>query len=359
MADETSDDIYEDEVEESDEVAPYRYSVASYGADYPVDGIVKRLREDSILVPDFQRRYVWSLPQASRFVESLLLGLPVPGVFLEKDAKSQKLLVIDGQQRLLSLRYFYDGIFEKTGRKFSLSSVQDRFDGKCYADLDEEDKRRLDDSIIHATVVRQDEPHNDRSSIYHVFERLNTGGTPLSPQEIRTCVYRGKFCELLKELNKLDDWRNIYGKKPNDRQKDQEFILRFLALRYDSENYSRPMKGFLNDFMGTHCDLDQGLSADDFRTTFIDSISTAYRCLGKRAFRPASAFNAAVFDSVMIGISNRLTSGSIADDKGLKDAYEVLVLDPDFERAYKKSTADEAAVKERAKLATQTFAGIK
>lgn len=90
---------------------PIRYTITSYGADYPVDGLVKRLADESILVPKFQRGYVWSANQASRFVESLLLGLPVPGIFLSKEKESQKLLVIDGQQRLRTLQYFYEGSF--------------------------------------------------------------------------------------------------------------------------------------------------------------------------------------------------------------------------------------------------------
>ncbi len=186
-------DFVEEDVDDEidDAVMPYAYSITSYGADYPVDALVKRIEDSSILIPDFQRKYVWKQPQASRFIESLLLGLPVPGVFLEKEPGKQRLLIIDGQQRLLTLYYFYEGIFEPTGRSFSLTGVQSQFEGLTYKTLSVEDRLRLDDAIIHATVVRQDEPTDDRGSIYHVFERLNTGGTPLSDQEIRTCVEIG------------------------------------------------------------------------------------------------------------------------------------------------------------------------
>ena len=102
------------------EVAPFKYSITSYGADYPIDGLVKRIRDGSIYIPSFQRGFVWTLPQASRFIESLLLGLPVPGIFLSKDDATQKLLVIDGQQRLLTLSWFYEGVFHATERVFAL-----------------------------------------------------------------------------------------------------------------------------------------------------------------------------------------------------------------------------------------------
>jgi len=109
-------------------------------------------------------------PKADRFIESLLLGLPVPGIFLVKEATG-RLLVLDGHQRLFTLRAFYDGVIN--GVEYRLENVQEKFIGKRYRDLDVEDRRRLDDSIIHATVVRQDVPTDDQSSIYVIFERLN------------------------------------------------------------------------------------------------------------------------------------------------------------------------------------------
>lgn len=177
------DDAAEREDEES-APKPHQYLITAYGADYPVDSLVKRMRSGDIFVPKFQRHFVWKLPQASRFIESLLLGLPVPGIFLSKDDDSNKMLVIDGQQRLETLRRFYDSRFSND-EEFALHNVQPEYEGKTYADLDEEDRRKLDDSIIHATIVRQDSPADDKSSIYHVFERLNTGGTPLTAQQIR------------------------------------------------------------------------------------------------------------------------------------------------------------------------------
>ena len=187
--------------EDSEENLPFKYAISSYGADYPVDSLVKRINNESIYVPSFQRGYVWKLQEASRFIESLLLGLPVPGIFLSKEKETQKLLVIDGQQRLLTLLYFYNGIFLPTKKEFTLINVQPQFQDVTYKSLLDEDRRRLDDSILHATIIKQDEPSEDDSSIYHVFERLNTGGTTLKPQEIRSCIYHGEFNELLHVLN--------------------------------------------------------------------------------------------------------------------------------------------------------------
>ena len=103
---------------ETEEYFPVEYSISSYGADYPVDGLVKRMAEDAIYIPSFQRGYVWNIYRASRFVESLLLGLPVPAIFLSREERSQRLLVIDGQQRLRTLEYFYAGVSSRPARNF-------------------------------------------------------------------------------------------------------------------------------------------------------------------------------------------------------------------------------------------------
>src|SRR5439155_24071146 len=94
------------QVEDEEATTDLRYQISSYGADYPVDGLVKRLRSGDIELPRFQREFVWPVTQSSKFIESLLLGLPVPAIFLSKDPETQKLLVIDGQQRLKSLLFF-------------------------------------------------------------------------------------------------------------------------------------------------------------------------------------------------------------------------------------------------------------
>jgi hypothetical protein len=347
-----------EDVDEAEDNVSYGYAITSYGADYPVDGLVKRIDDDSILIPEFQRKFVWNRSQASRFIESLLLGLPVPGVFFEKEQGQQKLLIIDGQQRLLSLYYFYTGIFGDSGREFTLTCVLEPFEGKSYKTLADSDQRRLDDAIIHATVVRQDEPTDDRGSIYQVFERLNTGGSQLTAQEIRTCVYHGGFCDLIKDLNSNSLWRGIFGPESR-RMKDQELILRFFALLHARDEYSRPMKGFLNKFMGHHRHLDVGIQAQRFEDEFISAVELIHETIGKKAFRPASTLNAAVFDGVMVGIATRMRKGSIAQKDKVQERYDHLLQLADFQAAYKKSTADEAQVERRIAMGIAAFQDLK
>lgn len=356
-----------DDLDEALEVIPHTYSITAYGADYPVDGIVKRMEAKDILVPrfswgpdagsdlvGFQREYVWPRPKADRFVESLLLGLPVPGIFLVKEP-SGRLLVLDGHQRLHTLSSYYQGVIN--GIEYKLDNVQERFVGKRYRDLDTEDRRRLDDSIIHATVIRQDEPTEDQSSIYSIFERLNTGGVNLQPQEIRVALYHGEFVRVLRTLNDNSSWRELFGKKTK-RLKDMEMILRFFAFYYYSQAYRSPMKDFLNRYMASNRNLSRQ-SEKELTTIFEGTATVLAKAVGSRAFRPVRAVNAAVIDSLMTGVARRLSAGPIKDTDQLLKHYEALLSNTEYRGAVETGTSQEANVATRIRLATEGFASVK
>jgi hypothetical protein len=341
----------EDTVEES-----LRYEITSYGADYDVDGLVKRLQRGDIKIPAFQRGYVWPIKQASRFIESLLLGLPVPGIFLSKEADTNKLLVIDGQQRLTTLAAFYEGIFPSTKREFSLVDVQTGFEGKTYKKLEEEHRRVLENSIIHATVVKQTDPADGGSGIYKIFERLNSSGMLLSPQEIRTAIYGGNLATLLAELNKNVKWRVLFG-TVNKRMRDQELILRFFALAQTQQPYTRPMKTFLNNYMNSNKDMPPA-TCKALSDIFGNAISVIHDLIGPKAFKPVSSFNAAVFDAMLIGTTKRLDQGPIANLDEFARVYEAVQANAEFQQCTSRSTADDEIVKKRLQMATDAFSQV-
>ncbi len=337
---------------EPDESLSLRYSITSYGADFDVEGLVRRISRQDIYVPPFQRRRVWNIKQASRFVESLLLGLPVPGIFLSKDGESRH-LVIDGQQRLRSLEDFYSGIFEPTGKKFALTGLKSPFNGLTYKDLEPEDKRRLDDSIVHATIIRQEYPDDGNSGIYFVFERLNTGGTQLQPQEIRAALYHGGFNDVITKLNENSNWRALFG-PVHSRRRDQELILRFLALHFQSGEYQKPMKEFLNSFMGGNRHM-QRYPEETVAGVFMETASAINRAIGNRAFKPKRSLNAAILDSVMVGVAANLRQEPFGQSL-LLEKYQQLLRNPDYQRVTETATTDEENVRRRLSIAIQAFA---
>jgi hypothetical protein len=300
----------------------YRLNVDYYGADFPVDLLVKRMEQGDFIIPGFQREYVWKEMEASRFIESLLIGLPTAALFLAKDKFSNQYLVIDGQQRLKTLQYFYAGEFPE-GKPFKLKGVTPALNGLTYSTLPPSERRALDNSIIHCIIISD---NYDPSGMFHLFERLNTTGTPLNAQEVRNAIYHGPFSEALQELSKEQIWRLIYG-KPGNRAEEQELILRFVALHFDFANYRGNLTDFLNHFMLTNRQLDL-ISKSEMRTTFLKSLDFLNDCIGSRVFVHNKSFSRVLFESIMLLAAKKI--GDRLDCKEFKKFYESLIVDDEF-----------------------------
>jgi hypothetical protein len=329
------------------------FSITSYGADYPVDTLVKRMKGETFFIPKFQRSFVWSQRHASRFIESLLMGLPVPGIFLYKEAgETGKHLVVDGQQRLRTLQYFYGGLF--LDKAFRLIGVRDEWEGKSYDDLATNEQLKLDDAIVHATIFRQDEPKDTLKSLYFVFERINSGGIRLSPQEIRNCISESPVLDCVRGLNDDPNWRAIFGEKKNKRLKDQELVLRALAMIHQRAQYEPPMRDFLNKFASDEKRTIVG-ELKDLEKIFREALQVINLAIGKAAFRPVRALNAAVFEAVVVGVSERLRSAKRPDIAKIKAEYDILLGNAEFLKASNSATATQESVKTRQRLAIAAF----
>jgi hypothetical protein len=353
------DESIVDDTEDDDSAPSARYDITAYGIDFDIEGLCRRLRAGEVFIPPFQRDFTWSLREASRFVESLLLGLPVPGVFLSQE-QDGRLLVIDGQQRLKTLLFYYEGKFNprptvQSSRTFRLVQINDPFNKKAYKDLSEVDRRNLDNTVIHATVIKQESPPDDDTSIYHIYDRLNTGGRRLYPQEMRCAIYHGGLIELLAQLNESEPWRAAFGKKSRH-LKDQELILRFLALFHRSAEYKRPMSDFMSAFAASFRNPDGPFKESNSRlfSTTVEYLSSA---VGEQIFRPGGSFNAAVFDSTMVGLARR-GYATVPDKAKIAEAYQRLIKDADYVQAVSRSTADKEFVTRRLDKATAFFANV-
>ena len=339
--------------EEDSESAPPNYRILTYPADYTLEVLYQKWKSKEINIPDFQRNFVWKQTQASKLIESFLVGLPVPAVFFYTDRRSQKYLVIDGQQRLKSIFFYFEGRYdsEDSGRYsiFQLKGLdrQSKFHDRTFEDLLDEDKMKLKNAVLRAFIVQQLDPEDD-TSMYHVFERLNTGGTLLANQEIRNCIYHGEFSDFLNELNGLESWRKILGKRNLDKhKKDVELVLRFLAMR-DTTSYRKPMKDFLSKFMRKNKNP-QKERLQGSRDLFERTCEAVVANLGERPFHVRAGLNASVLDAVMTAFSNHLDS--IPKDVGSR--YENLVRNKDFEKNTRSGTTDVEVVRERLRQAAE------
>lgn len=330
------------------------FKISSWGADLSFRELITRYDEDELVKPELQRHYVWDKTEASRFIDSILLGLPVPSIFLAK-TKNEKLLIIDGYQRLMTVRDFVKGIFSKDGKVFKLSrspKIHDRWRGKAFGELEADEQRRIRNTTIHAIIFMQRQPVHGDTSLYQVFERINSSGRTLLPQEIRNCVYQGPINTLLFELNINPTWRILFGKDVIDeRMRDMEYILRFFALSDDKilhdESFplSISLKKHLNQFMDENNREDL---IDSFRNRFINCINFAYERFGEGAFHNLSStdetrlvekFSPTVFDSVLISIDLALNKNNlIIGENNLEDKRQSKLRNQEFQEKLSKET---------------------
>lgn len=338
------------EVEET-EVAPDEesepsvdYEIMNYPADITLQGYVDYFDKSQLEVPKFQRRYVWDRVRASKLIESFLLGLPVPGTFLYKKKSDAAFQIIDGQQRIKSVIRFMKGVFDE--KVFRLRGVDARYEGKSFSELSEDDQFRLQGTVLRATVIQQINP-NDDTSIYHIFERLNTGGMNLNPMEVRQCVSYGPFIDALEDMNKDSFWRQIIGKPNEDKRlRDMELVLRCIAISENGDDYEKPMKGFLNKYAEEkRGENDFDAMKDNFSSTCEHIIHT----LGEKPFHLRGRLNYGALDSVMATL---LKYEAPADTKAW---FNALLADESYQEAITYNTSDESVVETRLEKASDAL----
>lgn len=338
----------EREDEQENEVL-VEYDITTYPSDFTLNGLAQMWRDGDITIPDYQREFVWSIKQSTLLIESFLIGLPVPPVFFYID-ENNKNLVVDGQQRLLSIFFFLEGYFgyenEKGKRQtFRLTGLNEKnpFHNKRFIDLEEKDRRKLETSVLRAINIRQLAPKDQSTSVYHIFERLNTGGTPLKAQEIRNCVFRGVFLNTLRELNENKNWRNILGKKLIDKhQNDVELILRAFGLCHHVEEYEKPMKEFISKVAKRYQNTTTG-KVEKFVIDFEKAVKIIDEKLRQKPFSVRGPLNASLFDSIFCTIINNINHLP----SNLSERYESLLIDQNFIDYTKLATTDAKIVKER------------
>ncbi|WP_211334390.1 DUF262 domain-containing protein [Marinifilum flexuosum] len=366
-------EVISDEIEDSysnDDL----YNINSWGADLSFRELISMYEEDELLKPELQRKYVWEKAEASRFIESILLGLPVPSIFLA-NTKDEKKLIIDGYQRVMTVFDFVKGIWSKDGKVFKLSNtekINSRWRGLAFNELDRADQRRIRSSTIHAIIFEQRAPEDNDTSLYQVFERINTGGRALMPQEIRNCVNQGEFNNVLFELNQDKNWRVLFGKELEDtRMRDLEFILRFLALDTDTIKNSTAtvisLKKYLNEFMGSK-NSQKDIILQERKEKFKKVMEFIMHNIGENAFynivsgeetKVRKRFYPTIFDAVCSAVSIALKR--LGDDIPINDLEEKrisMLKDERFRKYSSEGTMQIAHIHGRIDLALTYLFGI-
>ncbi len=261
------------------------------------------------LDPEFQRYYIWDDSTASRLIESVFLEIPIPVIYLAEETDGQY-SVIDGQQRLRSLINFLDNILELKGLQ-----VIKELNGKRYQDLASDLQNKFENHTIRVIEIRKD---SHPAIKFEIFERLNRGSFKLNDQELRNCIYRGKYNILIKDMAHDKDFMSLLGlKQPHNRMFDRELVLRFFSFYHNTYlKYASPMKRFFNLDMEKFHDVDEK-HENELKAVFKKAVQLTYTVFGNNAFkrfmpgteRDQNGFwekrkiNQALFDIVMFGFT--------------------------------------------------------
>lgn len=347
--------VAEDEIEESDS---YLFDIHTEAKTPNIKSLKCDWEDHTLLIPKYQRNFVWSIKQASLFIESLMLDLPIPTLMFLVDSENNN-LIIDGQQRIKSILYFIGAIKseevndrEQKFIKFKLQGLPNGspWQGKSFSDFNTTDYKKLLDKSLQITYITLKNPDDSRA-IFYIFERLNKNGTMLTAQEIRNCIYSGPFNDFLLELNKYNNWRKIFTSDADiSRQRDVELILRVFALYDNLKNYKKPMKDFLSSYMSLpnirYMSADQ---MNERKNVFKDTVDAIVKYLGEKPFHIKNGLNSAVLDSIMIAFANNINN----IPENIYEKYHELCNNPEFYSYCDKSVNDVKSVKNRIQMADQ------
>jgi hypothetical protein len=317
--------------------------------DYSITTITDYLRSGHVFVPKFQRGYVWTEPQASRLIESLIIQCPIPVIYLSQES-DERLSVIDGNQRLHSILRYVDNRFQLRGL-----TAYPELEGQRYFELDPRFQRHILNRTLRCIVIMKDTHPQVK---FDVFERLNTGAVKLSAQELRHGIYHGRFVDWLDKVGRERTWRDLIRAKTDKRMKAEEFVLRFLALHYGLESYEKPLTAFLNNFLDRHRD-DSDSQLEEYGNVLQKATAGVRSVFGSLAFkvfdrrdndRIVSDFNAALFDAEMLSISRApsdVTKLSGIKRKLIVDKVADLFHTEEFRRSITLATSDAAQIRLR------------
>lgn len=367
--------IIEGDTENADElnIASSQREVLTRAGDPQVTALhIKAQKGKLILQPEFQRQYVWDRKKASRLIESVLLRVPLPIVYLSEQPDGKE-YVIDGQQRLTSLFSFIEGKFPG-GEPFKLTGLTayKELNKKAFSELSEELQDRISEYTLRTvTLLKQ----SDADLKFEIFERLNTGSEPLNDMELRNCVFRGPYNALLKDLAAEPDFRALLGLTAADkRMRDVEFVLRFAAFFHATYlKYTSPMKRFFNQDMEKFQNLSDA-EAEQLRKAFKNALQNIRSLLGaQHAFKryyPGDSknpsghwepkkFNASIYDTLMGVFCDKDRNQVMAALDSIREGWiDLMSNNSDFRESIERSTSSQDMVRRRFDLTRNMVEGV-
>ncbi len=355
-------DLQEDDIEEDFDFPPPDRKIFTQPFDLSLQTLVDQWKSGSLILPEFQREYVWDEGRASRLIESFILNIPVPPVYFA-EREDAVLEIIDGNQRVTSVIRYFNNEFPLTGLRVLSEYMRKRFH-----ELPNREQRFLRSRSIRAIVISHESHPNMK---FEVFERLNTGGIALNAQELRNSLYRGSFNRKLKDLVLDEAFRSCIGtRKKRRRMVDEELVLRWFAFSDELSKYRPPLKRFLNEYMDKHKNTSSRWLKPR-EAAFVETMKRINRILGGQAFRLIDSvgnpvkddkgkplprgLNRAIFDAQALAFSWVTTPPAKEDKKSIVRSIAKVLKSSDFQDSVRRATGDRARVYLRVELMVEAL----
>lgn len=343
--------LFEDDSDNESKI-PYEIpqevrKITTQAYDKSVSDIVRMIEDKDIrLDPDYQRNYVWDNKKASMLIESIILNVPIPVIYVSQE-DDDTWSVIDGLQRLYSLRRFFEGKFKLSGLE-----ILSELNKQDINTLNPKALRMLRNGLLRVIMITHD---SNEEIKYDVFMRLNTGSVHLTEQELRNCLYRGSLNRLLKSFSQNETWQKLLSlKAPHKRMADRELSLRFLAIynawdknTQELRGYKGRMKAFLNNFMSNHKDIKSDIS-NEWRVLFEETIQKVLAVYDEDAFRRSgkeggkeNSINRALMDILLLSSSQHSLEDLLTNKEVINQQLANLIkTDDEFSNSLKIGTSD-------------------
>ena len=359
MAYEDRDEQFEDlepteESESSSVTAAEFSSLLISPTDWTIETLYRQIGSQINLSPEFQRRNVWSQKAKISFIESLFLGIPIPQILLSASGGSSKsFLVLDGKQRLLTIKEFIDGEFP-SGQKFRLKNLRvlSDLEGQTWEEIEKNEDWRFEllNQTQRTAVIRGWE---DDRILYEIFHRLNSGSVKLSPMELRMSLYPGDFLKfIIKWTDQVGPLHELISKKSADpRMNDVELAARFLAFSDPNLMYAGDLKKFLDElctrYNNAMADSEDAVEAVDARLTNMNQAIAAGIDIfpDKRFCRKfvdgeyERRFNRALFDVLVGALANpEVRTWALQNSEEFVSGFEQTSATDAFRRAVETTT---------------------
>lgn len=309
------------------------------------------------ITPEYQRVFRWSNFQQTRFIESILVGVPIPPIFVAEDSEG-KWELVDGLQRISTIFAFFGilkGSIKKNNFTLSEGELIKKLEGINISNLSARLKTTIKRAVCRVEIVRWDSSEDIR---YELFNRLNTGASPLSDQEVRNCIFRAypiNLNQILRDIAKVSTYEELIS--PTSTKKEQMFLeelaLRYFAFKYLDEEIKTTIPDYLNRFMRKISNGEVTFDLKNEKNKFIEYVEFLNTTFGKSVFRPNGLFALHIFDSLAYAIP-RVYNSVTGNENKIEEGIKKLLDDKDY-NSIGTSTFSNMRIKKRMERASEIF----